>query len=188
METRNNSLLENFIVLIEQIPQDIVNAAIKHSNDEDEKAIINSFAPTVINQFKEVAAHLTEISGTAPKQKMADAEKFLKLSSGVTLASNLKLALPSIGSIIGKLGIDGIIKEIKKIITTLLEIFHINLPDWVLPLVNLIDEIIADILGGGIIKVKTALSQAEQNYLAELTQLAKLQKANRGLNINTEEE
>lgn len=185
---QSQSLLSEFLDVIEKIPTDIINAALKNAADEDEKTIINAFGPTLTNQFSEIKLYFTEISANAPKQKMMEAEQFLKMSSGVSLAKGLKFALPSIGSLIGKLGIDGIIKEIKKILTKLAEIFHINLPNWFLPLVNLIDEIVADVLGGGLIKVKTALSQAEQNYLAELTHLAKLQKATRDLQEQNDDE
>lgn len=185
---QSKTLLQDFIDSLEQIPNDLLNAARKASTNEDEKAVISAFAPSFTNQFKELSAHLAEVSAGASPQKLADAEKLLKMSSGVPMAQNLKLALPSIGSIFGKLGIDGIIKEIKKIIKFLLEIFHINLPDWVDQLSIIIDEILNDILGGDSIKMKTALSQSEQNYLAELTHHARLQKATRDLRVTNEEE
>lgn len=185
---QNQTLVQEFILLIEQLPNDIISTALKFSNDEDEKAIINAFATPFSEQFKEISVHLTEISSKSSKQQLAEAEKFMKLSAGNTLVKNLKIALPSIGSIIGKLGIDGIVKEIKKIITKLLEIFHINLPGWVNDIVNLIDEILKDILGLGSSKVRTALSIEEQNYLKELTELAKLKKATRDLSIEDEED
>jgi len=182
------TLVQEFTELIEKIPADLISMALKISADEDEKAIINAFGPVLAVQFKELGSHLSEASANSSPQQSAEAEKFLRMSSGVTLANNFKIALPSLGSIVGKLGIDGIIKEIKKIITKLLEIFHINLPGWVHDIVNLIDEIIADIAGLGSIKMKTALSQAEQNYLGELTQLARLKKATRDLSVDQDED
>lgn len=185
---QNKSLLQEFSELLEQIPNDFLKAALKNSEDEDHKAIINSFAPTLTNQFKELSLHLNEISSIAPKQKLVEAEKLLKMTSGIPLVQNLKLALPSIGSIIGKLGIAGIIEEIKKIIKFLLKLLHINLPGWVDELLILIDQIIHHIMGGSSIKVMTALSQKEQNYLAELTHFAKLQQATKELDDNQEED
>ncbi|WP_405225200.1 hypothetical protein [Dokdonia sp. Asnod1-B02] len=84
---------------------------------------------------------------------------------------------PSIGSLVGKLGIDRIIKEIKKIIYTILDMIGIKLPKWLDKIINLIDEIIAFILSGGSSKMMTTFSIQEQNYLNELTQLAKLEQA-----------
>lgn len=187
MAAKNQTLLQEFLQTIEQIPSDVVAELLKVTVDEDGKNIINAFAPTLINQFKEISLHLNEMSTKATKQNLTEVEQFLKISSGVSLAKNLKIALPSIGSIIGKLGIDGIIKEIKKIILKIFELLQINLPLWVDSIINLIDEIIADLFGGDSIKLKTALSQAEQNYLAELTQLAKLEKV-RSYSVKDEDE
>lgn len=186
---QNKSLLQEFSELLEQIPNDFLKEALKSSEDEDHKAIINSFAPTLTNQFRELGLHLNEISSTAPKQKLVEAEKLLRMTSAIPLVQNLKLALPSIGSIIGKLGIAGIIEEIKKIIKFLLSLLHINnLPGWVDELLILIDQIINHIMGGSSIKVMNALSQKEQNYLAELTHFAKLQQATKELDDNQNEE
>ena len=115
-------------------------------------------------------------------------ERLLKMTSGPTLVKSLKGALPSIGSVVGKMGIGGIITEIKKIIDFILQYLLPDLPNWIHQLILLIDEIINDILSGGIIKIKNALSQAEQNFLAELTGLARLQKATMDLRDSQEEE
>lgn len=173
----NKTQLQEFAELIEQIPHDFLKEALKSSEDEDHKSIINAYAPSLTNQFKEISLHLNELATNAPRQRLMEAEKFLRMSSGVPLVQNLKLSLPSMSSILGKLGIKGIIQEIKKIIKFLLEIFNINLPLWVDKLLLLINQIIDHILGGSSIKTMTALSQKEQNYLSELTHFAKLQKA-----------
>lgn len=172
------SLLTEFLTLFEQVPKELVAELLRVTTDEDHRLVVNALAPTLTNQFKEIAAHLRVAETRSSRQQTGDAEHFLKLSSATTLTSGLKVALPSIGSLIGKLGISGIVMEIKKIITKLFEIFHIKLPQWVLDLVNLIDEIFHHMLGDSI-KTKTALSRSEQNYLAELTQLARLKNATR---------
>jgi hypothetical protein len=182
------SLLNDFLTSIIQMPVDLVNAALDAAQDDDEKNIINAFAPVVTNQFKEISTQLREISLKASTQRKSEAENFLKLSSANTLVAGMKLALPSISSLIGKLGIDGIIKEIKKIIKELSDIFNWNIGEKIWRIINLIDEIIANILSGGLLKFKNALSQTEQNYLSELTQLAKLQKASTGLFNSDEDE
>ncbi len=182
------TLLQEFLESIEQIPGDLVAAALKSSENEDEKAIINAFAPTLVNQFRELSTYITEISYSASKQTLVEVERLLKMTSGVSLVKSLKVALPSIGSIIGKLGIAGIIKEIKKIIYFILQTFFPNLPKWVWELILLIDQIINDILGGGIIKIKNALSEAEINYLAELKGLVQLQIATRDLGDTQDDE
>ncbi|MBN8570964.1 MAG: hypothetical protein J0M18_15150 [Ignavibacteria bacterium] len=187
-ETAAKSLLSDFLLKFEQIPNDIIESLHKVTDDADEKNVINSFAPTLVNQFKELSSFVVEKSSRASSEGLRNSEQFLKISSGNSLVNNLKLSLPSIGSIVGKLGISGIIQEIKKIVMGILEAFGITLPKWLTKIINLIDEIINDLLGGGSIKMHTALSQKEQNYLAELTHLARLERASEFKYSDDEEE
>lgn len=53
-----------------------------------------------------------------------------------------------------------------------------SLPKWLDGLLNIIDEIFDAIFSAGSAKMASTLSVQEQNYLSELTQLAKLQQAN----------
>ncbi len=178
MDSKNQPTeLQTFLKSIENVPTDIVSELLRVTTDEDHKNIINAFAPTFTSQFKGLGSYLNEMSSHATKQSLADAETFLKISSASSLGNNLKIALPSIGSVVGKLGVDGIVKQIKKIIGFLLDILPIKLPSFVNKLIEFLDEVLGNILGGESMKMKTALSQAEQNYMAELTQLAKLEKA-----------
>lgn len=182
------SLLGDFLKKLETLPADITDNLLKVSSDEDEKNIINTFAPVFKTQFKELSVFIGEQSLKASRQASADVEQFLKIASPVQMMGNMRIALPSIGSIVGKLGIDGIIKEIKKIIKELLGLFGITLPKWIDGLLTLIDEILNIIFGGGSTKFRIALSQLEQHHLAEQTQLAKLKKATKDLSGDEEED
>jgi len=190
METKNQdkTLLNEFLQIFEQIPSEIVKSLLRVTVDEDEKNVINAFAPTLQGQFKELSLYITDISTKASKQNVVEVDRFLKVSSAVSLANNLKIAMPSIGSVIGKLGISGIIMEIKKIIYAILDILGITLPKWLDKLINLIDEIIHDLFGGASLSLRNTLSHMEQNYLAELTLLSRLEKANEDKFTNKERE
>lgn len=179
MDIKNNekSLLTDFLQKFEQIPTDLLETLLKVTEDEDEKNVINSFAPAFKSQFRELSVVASGKAAIATRQGLSEVEQFLKVSSGTALASNMKLALPSIGSLVGKLGLAGIVQEIKKILKKVLEILHITLPEWVEAALLIIDEILNLLLGGGSVKTRTALSQLEQNYLAEKTHLAKLERA-----------
>lgn len=171
------SLLREFLRSIEEVPKQIVEAVLKVSENEDEKNVINAFAPAFVNQFRELSVAATERAGIVSRQKLNEAEDFLRISSGNILADNLKIALPSIGSVVGKLGIAGLVQEIKKVIKKLFEILHFRLPEQFWAIANLIDEILHNLLGLGSIKMRNALSDLERNFLTEVTQLAKLEKA-----------
>jgi hypothetical protein len=181
-------LLSSFLENLETVPKELIEALLHVSCDEDEKNVIHAITPAFVNQFKELSNFISEQACKCSKQSAANVEQFLKISSAKMLLEDLKIALPSIGSIVGKLGIDGIIKEIKKVIKEILKLFGVSLPDWIDTLVNLIDEIIATIFGVTSAKLRITLSQIEQHYLAELTQLAKLQKATRALSTSEEDE
>jgi len=187
-KTSTEPLFPEFLKQMEAMPAEIIDHLSRVAQDEDEKNVISMFAPAFRNQFKELAGFMNEHSARASKQGMADVEQFLKVASPHLLMSNMKLALPSLGSIIGKFGIDGIVKEIKKIILEVLDLLGITVPKWISTIITLIDEILNDLLGGGSAKMKLALSGLERGYLGELTQLARLKKATRDLNTTDEEE
>lgn len=176
-ENVDRLLLNEFLQSIEKVPIQVVEALLQVTENEDEKNVINAFAPALTNQFRELSLAGFDRMGRVSPQKLNEAENFLKVSSGNLLTQNLKIALPSIGSFVGKLGIAGIIEEIKKIIKEIMRILGIKLGEKILAIINLIDEIFKHMFGGESMKLRNALSQMEQNYLAELTQLAKLEKA-----------
>lgn len=170
--------LEVFLSEFQDLTSKTVEQAVKQADDEDEKAVIKAFAPTLIGQVTELNNFILENAEKSSRQQKLEVEQVLKVTSGVSLAKNAKGLFPSIGSILGKLGLSRVIKEIKKILRMILEAFGIKLPKWIDALFNIIDEIFDAIFGAGSAKMATTLSIQEQNYLAELTQLAKLQQAN----------
>lgn len=176
------SLLAQFLTGIETLPIEVTDALLKYARDEDERNVINMYTPALKNQFKELSSYISQQSTRASGRAMENVEQFLKISSPNLLMSSVGIALPSIQSIVGKLGIGGLIQEIKKILKKVLGLIGVRLPDWIDGLLTLIDEIINILLGGESPKMRNALSEMEQNYLAELTQLSKLEKATRELN------
>ena len=182
------SLLSDFLKKLEGLPVEITDNLLKNSSDKDEKNVIDTFAPVFKTQFRELAIFIGQQSLKASSQASEDVEQFLKIASPVQMMDKMKISMPSIGSIVGKLGIDGIIKEIKKIIKELLGLFGITLPKWIDGILTLIDEILNILFGGGSTKLRIAFSQLEQHHLAEQTQLAKLKKATRDLNGDEDED
>ncbi len=178
------SLLAQFLTGIEALPIEVTDALLKYARDEDERNVINMYTPALKNQFKELSSYISQQSTKASGRAMENVEQFLRISSPNLLMSSVGIALPSIQSVVGKLGIAGLFQEIKKILKKVLELVGLRLPEWINPLLLLIDEIINIFLGGESAKMRNALSEMEQNYLAELTQLAKLEKATRELNYD----
>lgn len=87
-----------------------------------------------------------------------------------------------------KIAISDIIALIKKIIRALFEILNIRKPRWLEPLLELIDEIVNFLVSIGVLKLAHTLSRRHQDYMAELTQMKRLQRATTSGNHDEEEE
>lgn len=174
-KNESKSLLIEFTKEVEGIPQLITDALIKNANNEDEKNIITSLTPTLKNQFLEISNSIKGFKDKLSFQETSDVEQLLKASAAGEVTKSLKLALPSIGSLFGKLGIQEIIFAIKKLIRA---IFGEKLPKWLDTVLNVIDEILNMLFGGDSPKVKNLLSMAEQNFLKEITLVTKLNQIN----------
>lgn len=175
---KSGGTLEDFLSEFEQLTSKITEEAYKQANDEDEKAVIKSFSPALVNQVTELNNFIRENSAKSSRQQKSQVEQALKVTSGVSLVQHAKGIFPSLGSVVGKLGISRFIKEIKKVFRIILDLLGISLPKWLDGLLNIIDEIFDAIFSAGSAKMASTLSVQEQNYLSELTQLAKLQQAN----------
>ena len=162
--------------------QELIKAATERSlelaTDEDEKNVIKPFSLTLVNQATELNNFIRASTKKISKQQSSEIDKLLSVTSGVSLVESAKGILPSLGSVVGKLGFSRIVEMIKKIIRAIFDLLPIKLPKWIDSLIDLIDEILNSILSVGSSKLATMLSVQEQNYLAELTELAKLQQAN----------
>ena len=188
METKNQnlngSLLDEFLKELVNIPVLMTEALLKNSSDEDEKNIITSLAPTLKIQFQELSNSIQDLASKSSKQGVAEMNQILKSSAAMDITKSFKMALPSIGSLFGKFGIQEIIFAIKKIIRAL---FGDKIPKWLDTILNIIDEILNMLKGGDSPKTKNMLSMAEQNFLREITLVEKLNKV-RFSSENDEEE
>lgn len=183
-DKENKPLLQEFLDKFELIPLELSSALLQVTTDEDEKKIINALGPILVNQFKELSIYISESSAKSTLQHRQETEMFLKISSGVIAVDNIKLALPSIGSAVGKLGIVEIIHMIKKIIDKLIK----NKPGWLVALLDIIDEIINTLFAGSSMKIKNMLSTAEQNFLKEIRLVALLEKVRENDNASEEDD
>lgn len=184
VDTPLTQFFGEFRELVNLIPREIQTL----QEDADEKAVVQAFAQTLYNQVDQLSDYVLGLVGRSSKQRQAEVQHVLLVTSGMTLVKEAKQMLPSIGSVAGKLGLSRVVKELKKIIRLILDAIGAPLPRWMDGLLNLIDEILDAILSAGSAKMATTLSIQEQNYLAELTQLAKLQQANQFRSQNDDDD
>lgn len=185
-EKRSN--LEQFLTDVEEFVTDFTAKAIDVADDEDEIAVMKSLAPTIQSQFRELNVYVREKANKATKQELKEIEDFLRLSAASDMLKNARGILPSIGSIAGKFGIVEIIRAVKKILERLFPKWFQNPKGFFSTLLLIIDELIDMFFSGGSLKVATALSTLEQNFLNELAALANLQNARAAFDANEEDD
>lgn len=86
--------LENFLLEFEQLTSKITEEAYKQANDEDEKAVIKSFSPALVNQVTELNNFIRENATKSSRQQKSQVEQALKVTSGVSLVQNAKGIFP----------------------------------------------------------------------------------------------
>lgn len=177
-DTAPTDLLSKFLGDLAQFPKIMVDGMLNQAENEDEKVVIQSLGGTLTSQFSELAGFIRERGGRLSVQQRQESEQVLRLSSAESLiASGSSLAI-NLAPQVAKIGLVGIVMEIKKIIKMLLEAFGIKIPKWLEVLLLLIDEIVKLLFSTGSPSLASTLSRMEQDYLAELTQLARLQREN----------
>lgn len=181
----NSSLLDEFLKELINIPILLTEALLKNSNDEDEKNIIIALTPTLKTQFQELSNSIQDLASKSSKQGVAEMNQILKSSAAMEVIKSFKMALPSIGSLFGKFGIQEIVFAIKKIIRAL---FGDKIPKWLDTILIVIDEIFNSLKAGDSLKIKNMLSMAEQNFLKEITLVEKLNKVRFSNSVDEEED
>ncbi len=184
----NKSLIVQFAENLRQIPDDIIEGVLNAMDDEDGKQIINAYAGAFKNQFDTISSLIEAGAGKMSKEMSREAEELLRVTSGVELTRQVKALCSNVKTNVMKIGLAGLIQMIKKIIKWLVTHIFQNLPDWLNSLLDLIDEILHEIFGIGSPKLANILAIKEQNYLAQLTKLAILNREERYLVDNMEED
>ena len=137
------------------------------SNDEDLKIAIKAYSAPLNQQFREVSDYILEVSHQESAQNNVQANKLVKMASGMQLTSSAATISKNLKSVFSKLSLNSIIKEIKKIIIFLLDLFKV--PEWVYKILLIIDQILNAIFGWDLPDtMPELLSLLEQNYYKEL--------------------
>lgn len=169
-------LLSKFLGDLGQLPRIMTEGMLNQAENEDEKEVIRSLGGILEGQFSELAGFIRARSGRLSAQQRQDTEQVLRLSSAESVIASGSALAANLVSPVAKIGLAGIIRDIKKIIRMLLEAFGIRIPRWLEVLLLLIDEIVNLFFSTGSPALANTLSRMEQDHLAELTQLARLQR------------
>lgn len=171
-------LLSQFLQGLDQLPRVMVDGMLNQAENEDEKIVIRTLGEALQSQFQGLAGFIGERAGRLSPQQRQESEQVLRLASaGPLIASGSSLA-GNLAPQVAKIGLAGIIREIKKIIRMLLDAFGIKLPKWFDVLLTLIDELVNLFFSTGSPSLAGTLSSMERDHLDELTATVRLQREN----------
>lgn len=189
---RKAALLDEFIEGLIVLPDVIVKNAqriAKANEDQDEWQLIDGFSIPLKETMTQTANLIKQAQSSATASELDAADTMLRtMGSSALVQQSQKMAL-NIGSFVGKLGMAQIVQLIKKLIDWVLDLLGWR-PPWLKKLIDLIDEILNALLGGGNARYTHALSVREQDYLNELTALANYEAASARLRdaVDSDEE
>lgn len=181
------SELDRFLTRFVELTAQVSKGMLAQSTDADEKELIAAYAKPLNSQVAQLSDYLRQRARSASAQVIEDIGTVLRLTAADALTEGGMRVAKNLASQKAKIGISDIIALIKKIILAIAEMLHINLPDWFHALLELIDEIINFLLSIGLLKLASALSKRHQDYMAELTQMKRLQRAS-AWRSNTEDQ
>jgi hypothetical protein len=182
------SELDKFLTKFVELTSQVSKGMLAQSTDADEKELIAAYASPLNEQVVQLSDYLRQRAKSASRQAIEEIGTILRLTAADTLTESGMRVAQNLSSQKAKIAISDIIKLIKKIIHRLIEIFHIHVPDWFEPLLELIDEIFDFLVSIGLIKLASTLSKRHQDYMSELTHMKRLQRESAWHSQNEEQE
>lgn len=159
--------LDGFFNEFVKLPDLILKGMLNSSTDEDLKNGIRAYAIPLQQQFSGISEYILDISTRESAQNNMEANKLVKMASGPSLVSSAGSISKNMKSVFSKLSLNSIVKEIKKVIVFLLDLF--KAPPWVYKILLIIDQILNAIFGWDLPdEMSELLSLLEQNYYKEL--------------------
>jgi hypothetical protein len=184
-----DDFLSRFLGDLEKLPRTIAEGMLRQTEDEDERMVIRSFATPLENQLSELAGFIRDRGRRVSAQQVQEASRVLRLSSAVTLVESGFGLAANLASPIARIALVEIVQLVKKVIKQLLPALGMSPPGWLNTLLDLIDEVLNHLLSVGSPQLASILSRMERDYLAELTQLSRLQRADKLLSeLNGDDE
>lgn len=169
--------LDRFLSKFVELTAQISTGILAQAADADERELIGAYAPPLNEQVVQLSDYIKQIARGSSRLVIGEIETVLRLTGADALTDSGMRVVKSLTSQKAKIAIVDIIALIKKIIRMLFDLFHIPKPFWLEPLLDLIDEIIKFLVSIGVLRLAHTLSKRHQDYMAELTQMKRLQRA-----------
>ena len=192
MQPENNdtiSELNQFLDGFVDLTSELLRGMTAQSKDADERDIISACAKPLNEQVSRLSEFIRTNAQNISAQKLVELGYILRLNAAGDLVESGKAISLNLSSTVAKIAIGDIIGLIKKIIDAIVElILRLKPPKWLEQLKELIDEFIHLILSLGSPELAHTMSRRHQDYLAELTRLEILRRAQSWRNGDEEEE
>ncbi|HKK77777.1 MAG TPA: hypothetical protein VJ953_22055 [Saprospiraceae bacterium] len=167
MPNEKKTELEAFLEGIKTLPKLIIKGLSDAFEDEDHKKVANEFLAPLQEQFNGLSSYLSERMEKSSDQGISEANQLVKLAGGNQMVNSALSISKKLKSIFSRLGLNRIVKEIKKLIIFLLDLF--KAPKWIYSILLIIDQILNALFGWDLPETMPEhLSQLEQNYYKEL--------------------
>jgi len=180
--------LDRFLTKFAALTSQASKSLLSQSTDADDKEILEAYAKPLNEQVTQLSDHIRQIAKNSSRQVLEEIGIVLRLSAADALTDSGMRVAQNLSSQKAKIALTDIVDLIKKIIRKIFDIFHIPKPDWLEPLLDLIDEIFHFLVSIGLLRLAHTLSKRHQDYMAELTQMKRLQRASRVGSQNEDED
>lgn len=180
--------LDRFLTKFVDLTSQVSSGILAQSADADEKELIAAYAKPLNEQVVQLSDYIRQVARSSSRQVIEEVGTVLRLTAADALTESGMRVAQNLSSQKARIAITDIIDLIKKIIRALFDIFHIPKPEWLEPLLELIDEIIKFLVSIGVLRLAHTLSKRHQDYMAELTQMKRLQRVSLAGNQNGEDE
>lgn len=159
--------LEFFAEEFSKLPNLIIQGIENSNDDADFKNNANKFLEPFKEQFSSLSNYLIEVSKSSSIENLNSANRLVEMGAGNKMISSAKSITKNLKSIFSKLALSDIIREIKKLIFFLLDLF--KAPKWIYTVILLIDQILNALLGWDLPEtMDEVLSMREVNFYKEI--------------------
>lgn len=170
---------EQFAASLEPLARQIVEqlqVVADEKGEAEEAQIVRGFGPLFTETVAQTADLLQRALASADESDLRASEEMLRAMGSETMVAQANEMSRNVTSFAGRFGLQNVFQLIKKLVKWLFDVLNIG-KKWIVDLLELIDEILDALLGGGNPKAMRAFSQREQDYMAELTALANYKAA-----------
>lgn len=167
------AFLESFVDLIPRFAQGMRVL----STEPADHVVIAAFEAPLVAQVGSLRDYLLSLAAEAPAPVLAEVDLLLGRTAAIQLTQGARLVADNLSTPTTKVAFRDLFEIIKKIIERILKLIGITLPDWILAFLEILDELVDLLASLGFFRLTHTMNQRHRDTMANLAQLAYLEKA-----------